>query len=458
MGCGFVAVVGAEHTAAATSILAGHHPGSRRIGTVTDTPGCDRRRPQLPLVGLVGLRRGHRLALGMLVAHLGDVLVELACRGAPDPRSRAPAPRARSSQAGATHPLTSHAPRASRAGTRASRRGARPRARRSPRPAAARPPRAAPAPRAALPPGESSIARWYAGQAGDLQEAGPSADICPDPAPMTQGERMKRPSRCTPASSARRMTTTRRNREAAEGMVAGPGYAEGSSASGLSSAVDRQRAPAPASGHHRRARPRDADPGLRLLRRRAASWRRWRGLGFENVDGVDISQSMLDHAAASPALRNSRFLAHQRPRRRRRARGPLRPRVFADLPQPHLDAPDADRHHPLDRSRVVKPGGTAVLELLYYPSIRSSQIPLPHVPWDQNRTSTGTNSAADVWLTPRHARRAHRRHAARVPRPGTARHRAVGRTSPSPPTTRNTPSGTTSCSPPARSVARWASS
>jgi len=39
MGCGFVAVVGAEHADAATSLLASHHPGSRRIGTVTPSPG-----------------------------------------------------------------------------------------------------------------------------------------------------------------------------------------------------------------------------------------------------------------------------------------------------------------------------------------------------------------------------------------------------------------------------------
>jgi phosphoribosylformylglycinamidine cyclo-ligase len=39
MGCGFVAVVPAEHADAAAALLASHHPGSRRIGAVTDTPG-----------------------------------------------------------------------------------------------------------------------------------------------------------------------------------------------------------------------------------------------------------------------------------------------------------------------------------------------------------------------------------------------------------------------------------
>jgi SAM-dependent methyltransferase len=123
------------------------------------------------------------------------------------------------------------------------------------------------------------------------------------------------------------------------------------------------------------------------------------GLGFENVDGVDISQSMLDHAGASPLLRNSRFW---------RTNG----HDVGGAPDGHYDLAYSLiclNHISMRQTRVdiirsigraLKPGGTAVLELLYYPSIRSSQIPLPHVPWDQNRTSTGTNSAADVWLTP----------------------------------------------------------
>jgi phosphoribosylformylglycinamidine cyclo-ligase len=39
MGCGFVAVVPAEYADAATALVAPHHPGSRRIGTVTPEPG-----------------------------------------------------------------------------------------------------------------------------------------------------------------------------------------------------------------------------------------------------------------------------------------------------------------------------------------------------------------------------------------------------------------------------------
>lgn len=39
MGCGFVAMVPDEHAAAAAELLAAYHPGSRRIGTVTEEAG-----------------------------------------------------------------------------------------------------------------------------------------------------------------------------------------------------------------------------------------------------------------------------------------------------------------------------------------------------------------------------------------------------------------------------------
>jgi phosphoribosylformylglycinamidine cyclo-ligase len=44
MGCGFVCVVPADHAGEATSLLATHHPGARRIGSVTDRAGRVERR------------------------------------------------------------------------------------------------------------------------------------------------------------------------------------------------------------------------------------------------------------------------------------------------------------------------------------------------------------------------------------------------------------------------------
>jgi phosphoribosylformylglycinamidine cyclo-ligase len=39
MGCGFCVVCPAAHADAAVAVLAGAHPGTRRIGTVTDRAG-----------------------------------------------------------------------------------------------------------------------------------------------------------------------------------------------------------------------------------------------------------------------------------------------------------------------------------------------------------------------------------------------------------------------------------
>ena len=48
MGCGFCAVVPESTAAAASALLAAHHPGARRIGTVTDRAGL----VELPALGL----------------------------------------------------------------------------------------------------------------------------------------------------------------------------------------------------------------------------------------------------------------------------------------------------------------------------------------------------------------------------------------------------------------------
>jgi phosphoribosylformylglycinamidine cyclo-ligase len=58
MGCGFVVVVAPEDEHRALSMLAAHHPGSARIGTVTDRGG----RVEMPSLGLVGDAAGLRSA------------------------------------------------------------------------------------------------------------------------------------------------------------------------------------------------------------------------------------------------------------------------------------------------------------------------------------------------------------------------------------------------------------
>jgi phosphoribosylformylglycinamidine cyclo-ligase len=52
MGCGFVAVVPAEHADEAVRILGARHPGTARIGTITDRAS----RVELPGLGLVATR------------------------------------------------------------------------------------------------------------------------------------------------------------------------------------------------------------------------------------------------------------------------------------------------------------------------------------------------------------------------------------------------------------------
>jgi phosphoribosylformylglycinamidine cyclo-ligase len=54
MGCGFVAVVPDEHADEAVAVLGARHPGTARIGTITDRVG----RVELPGLGLVATREG----------------------------------------------------------------------------------------------------------------------------------------------------------------------------------------------------------------------------------------------------------------------------------------------------------------------------------------------------------------------------------------------------------------
>jgi phosphoribosylformylglycinamidine cyclo-ligase len=58
MGCGFCAVVGDEAAGDAVAVLERHHPGTRRIGTVTGEAD----RLTLPGLGIAGGPEGLRAA------------------------------------------------------------------------------------------------------------------------------------------------------------------------------------------------------------------------------------------------------------------------------------------------------------------------------------------------------------------------------------------------------------
>jgi 2-polyprenyl-3-methyl-5-hydroxy-6-metoxy-1,4-benzoquinol methylase len=122
-------------------------------------------------------------------------------------------------------------------------------------------------------------------------------------------------------------------------------------------------------------------------------------LGFANVDGVDISARMIEHAAASPLLDGSRFWVTDG-------------HDCGDAPTGGYDIAYSFiclNHVSMRQTRIdifrslarcLKPGGCVVLELFTYPTIDAARIPFQHVPWRANRPSPGTNSEADVWVTP----------------------------------------------------------
>lgn len=188
-----------------------------------------------------------------------------------------------------------------------------------------------------------------------------------------------------------------KSREDAEFMVAGAGYKEGRVRAGYQAQYIINEAL-----RRRRDITQPVDPEMKILDFGCGVGRVMEAiaeLGFKNVDGVDISEGMIQHARNSPELSNSRFWVTD-------GHG------VGDAPENYYDLAYSFicmNHISMRQTRIdiirslarsLKPGGTLVLELLYYPAIVSSQIPLPHVSWTQNRTSTETNSAADVWVTP----------------------------------------------------------
>src|SRR5688572_30836789 len=124
-----------------------------------------------------------------------------------------------------------------------------------------------------------------------------------------------------------------------------------------------------------------------------------RELGIGVTDGVDISESMLGYARENPALAGARtFLG----------------RGFdcGDAPRGHYDLLTSFFclqhicHHGnrmsilRDMSDCLSDDGMVALELQYFPTITSGEVPGNHAPWGENRVASVTNSEADVWLTP----------------------------------------------------------
>jgi SAM-dependent methyltransferase len=123
-----------------------------------------------------------------------------------------------------------------------------------------------------------------------------------------------------------------------------------------------------------------------------------RELGVGVTDGVDISESMLEYARENPALAGARtFLGSGAD--------------CGDAPRGHYNLITSFFclqhicHHGnrmsilRDMSECLADDGMVALELQYFPTVTSNEVPGNHAPWGENRVASVTNSEADVWLT-----------------------------------------------------------
>jgi SAM-dependent methyltransferase len=124
-----------------------------------------------------------------------------------------------------------------------------------------------------------------------------------------------------------------------------------------------------------------------------------RSFGFVSVDGVDISERMIQHAAVDQMLSDSRFWVS----------GGM---DLGDAPKDHYGLVYSTicmnhismRH---TRTRILegmaaclRPGGVVAVELFMYPGVDAARIPRNHARWAENRPARDTNSGCDVWVTP----------------------------------------------------------
>jgi SAM-dependent methyltransferase len=124
-----------------------------------------------------------------------------------------------------------------------------------------------------------------------------------------------------------------------------------------------------------------------------------RELGIGEVDGVDISESMLNYARHNPALAGARtFLGGG-------ADCGDAPRNYYHLITSFFCLQHVCHHG--NRMGVLRAmnecladDGMVALELQYFPTISANEVPGNHAPWGEDRVASVTNSEADVWITP----------------------------------------------------------
>ena len=121
-------------------------------------------------------------------------------------------------------------------------------------------------------------------------------------------------------------------------------------------------------------------------------------LGIQCVDGVDISQKMLTFAGQNPALKDSRFYLTSGS-------------DCGAAPQGHYDLVTSlfclqhichhDNRMSILRSmrECLSDEGMVAIEMQFFPTCSSDNIPGNHAAWSENKVSSVTNSEADVWIT-----------------------------------------------------------
>ncbi len=118
------------------------------------------------------------------------------------------------------------------------------------------------------------------------------------------------------------------------------------------------------------------------------------------VDGADISEQMLQHARSDPLLASSKFFVTGG-MDCGAAPSASYDIVYSAICMQHIASRTIRQRILGDMRRVLRDGGIVALQFHHYPELHSGEVPSPHVAWSADEyAATGTNSEADVWITP----------------------------------------------------------
>lgn len=125
----------------------------------------------------------------------------------------------------------------------------------------------------------------------------------------------------------------------------------------------------------------------------------FRSRGVVEIDGVDISEKMIEYAKQLPELSESQFFVSSgddlggAPQQRYDL-------IYSNLVFQHI----CNRHVRMklleQAHKCLSEHGVIVVQMHYYPTTRRETIPRGHAHWTDYQVSTLTSSCADVLLTP----------------------------------------------------------